>query len=116
MTGFTLTGALGDVAVPEVLDPIPGDTLTALAASIETRADDYGVSFIRLPKAGESYGERVLPFALEGSYDGLRRVVGDLCPEGSDYRVYRLSILPVAGSQTFDRVSAAFSLRTVSAI
>jgi hypothetical protein len=116
MIGFSLAGALGDVAVPKVLDPIPGDVLAGLADTIETRADDYGVSFMRLPKAGESYGERVLPFALEGSYDGLRRVVGDLCPEGSDYRIYRLSILPVAGSGSFDRVSAAFSLRTISAI
>jgi len=113
---FSVAGVLGDVSVPEILDMIPSDRLAELAKALRGKSGEYGVSFIRLPKSGGTYTERDLPFALEGSYEGLRKVVADLCPEGSETKVYRLVIVPASPGKAFDRIRASFSLRTVSAI
>jgi len=113
---FSVAGVLGGVSVPEILDTIPADNLAELAKTLHGKSEEYGVSFIRLPKTGQTYTERDLPFALEGSYEGLKKVVADLCPEGSETKVYRLVIVPASPGRAFDRIRASFSLRTVSAI
>jgi len=113
---FTLAGKLGSIAVPEILDAIGADRLVPLAESIKTKGKDYNVTFLRLPKPGQEYTEKDLPFSLEGSYGGLKQVVADLCPEGGDTKVYRIIVSPAAPGRVFDKVRASFSLRTVSAI
>ncbi len=113
---FAVSGKLKDLDVPEILDAIPIDTLVQFGDGLKSRSADYGVTFHDLPKAGRSYTDADMPFALEGPYEGLRQVVADLCPEGGGTRIFRLVIAPAAPGRVFDKVKASFSLRTVSAI
>lgn len=113
---FGVAGALANVKVPDILDAIPADKLSQMAAAVKGKAGEYGVEFRALPKEGATYSEQDMPFNLQGSYEGLKKVVADLCPEGGDVKVYRLVITPDAPGRTFDKVRAMFSLRTVSAI
>jgi len=113
---FTISGVFSDIAVPEILDIIPADKLVPIADAVNSRSKEYGVSFTRMPKTGQTYAERDLPFVLEGSYEGLKKVISALCPEGGDVKVYRLVINPASPGRAFDRIRASFALRTVSSI
>lgn len=113
---FTISGVFSNITVPEILDIIPADKLVPLADAVNSRSKEYGVSFTRMPKTGQTYTERDLPFVLEGSYEGLKKVIAALCPEGGDVKVYRLVINPASPGRAFDRIRASFALRTVSSI
>lgn len=113
---FRVSGRLRNVAESEILDRIPPDDLAMLGGRADARAEEFGVTFTALPEAGKTYDDRALPFVLEGSFDGLRNVIAELCPPDGSVRVYRISIFPADGTQTFDRVQAAFALRTKSSI
>ena len=113
---FSISGVLSDITVPEILDVIPADKLVTLADEVKGRSREYGVTFTRLPKSGETYSEKALPFLLEGSYEGLERVIDELYSAGSDVKVYRLIINPASPGKAFGMIKAAFSLRTVSSI
>ena len=113
---FSVIGTLGGISVPEILDLIPVDRLTQRAGPLKDRAAEYGVTFTSLPAVGKTLGENDLPFSLVGSYEGLKKVIGDLCPEGGNVRVYHMVISPAAPGRVFDRVSSSFSIRTASSI
>ena len=113
---FTISGVFSDITIPEILDIIPADKLVPMVDAVNSRSKEYGVSFTRMPKTGQTYTERDLPFVLEGSYDGLKKVIAALCPEGGDVKVYRLVINPSSPGRAFDRIRASFALRTVSSI
>jgi len=113
---FSAAGKLQNIKVPEILDLIPADRLQPLAENVTAKSDDYGVLFISLPKSGKVYTDKDMPFSLEGSFSGLRKVVADLCPEGGSTKIYRLVIASAAPGRMFDKVRASFALRTVSAI
>ncbi len=113
--GFTIAGDVKEIEKPELLDPLPGDVLAALADTLRAHADEFGVRFTRLPAPGETYKEQDLPFVLSGSYGGLEQVIAAVSRDGGKYRVDRLVVRPARGLG-FDRVTAAFSLRTESAI
>ena len=113
---FSVKGALGGVVPPEILDVIPTDDLVSLAGPVVDLQQDFGVKFGRFPKAGETFGDRDMPFTLDGSYDGLKQVIGALCPEDGPIRVYRMVVTPDSAGRPYDRVKASFSLRTISSI
>lgn len=113
--GFAIAGNVKEIEKPELLDPLPGDVLAALADTLRAHADEFGVRFTRLPVPGETYTEQDLPFVLSGSYGGLEQVIAAVSKDGGKYRVNRLVVRPARGLG-FDRVTAAFSLRTESAI
>ncbi len=113
---LSASGTITGLKIPEILDVMPTDNIVALAEKVVTNSKEYGVNFIRRPESGQLYGENDLPFVLEGSYDGLKKVIADLCPEGGDTRVYQIAILPAITGRLFDRVRASFSLRTISSI
>lgn len=113
---FTVAGGLSGVSSPEILDIIPSDDLAAIAKPVIDRSDDFGIVFKIVPEAGKPYTEHDLPFMLEGSFEGLKKVIGELCPQDGQIRVHRLVIKPASGGRIFDRVQASFSLRTISSI
>ena len=113
---FTLSGMLGDVTQPEILDVIPGDEMARLAEPVASRSEQLGVKFSRLPKADTIYSDQDLPFVLTGSFDGLKNVIADLCPRDGDIRVFQIVIVPASVGRPYDRVKASFSLRTKSSI
>jgi len=113
---FSIQGKLRDIAVPEILDVIPTDTLVQLAETVKSKGADLGVTFTSLPQAGKTYTEKDLPFSLVGTFEGLKKTVALLCPDGGDVKVYRIVISPDAPGRSFDRVKAAFALRKTSSI
>ncbi len=113
---FNVAGGLSDVSSPEILDVIPSDDLETIAKPVIDRSSDFGVVFKIVPEAGKTYTEHDLPFMLEGPFEGLKKVIGELCPQGGQIRVQRLVIKPASGGRIFDRVQASFSLRTISSI
>ena len=113
---FRVSGALSDVSVSEILDVIPTDGLVTLAETIVNRSKEFGVKFNSIPRAGKTYNDKDLPFVLEGSYEGLKKVIAELCPEDGEIRVYQMVIVPASTGRPFDRVKASFSLRTISTI
>ncbi len=113
---YKVSGKLTDIEVPEILDIIPTDDLVELTDPVVQRSKEFGVIFKSLPKSGQSYGDTDLPFVLEGSYDGLKKVIGELCPEGGDNRIYQIVILPATMGRPYDKIKASFSLRTSSSI
>ncbi len=113
---FSIAGGLTNITPPEILDIIPSDDLVATAEPVIKMSDDFGVVFKSVPVAGKTYTEQDLPFMLEGSFEGLKQVIGELCPQDGQIRVHRLVIKPASGSRMFDRVQASFSLRTTSSI
>ncbi|HUT63584.1 MAG TPA: hypothetical protein VMZ04_06475 [Anaerolineae bacterium] len=113
---FSIRGAIGDINVPEILDIIPTDGLISLVDPIVKRSKEFEVKFNNIPKTGQSYSDKDLPFALEGSYESLKNVISELCPVNGDIRVYRIVILPATTGRLYDRIKASFSLRTVSSI
>ncbi|MBT4485271.1 MAG: PilN domain-containing protein [Candidatus Latescibacteria bacterium] len=113
---FAVSGKLNEINVPEILDIIPTNNLVALADGIKGRSEEFGVRFTRLPESGKTYSEKDIPFSLEGSYEGLKKVIAELCPEGDNVKVYRLIISPSSPGRAFDYIKASFSLRTVSSI
>jgi hypothetical protein len=114
--GFAIEGDVNEIEVPELLDPLPGDVLAALADTLRANADTFGVRFTRLPAPGETYTEQDLPFVLLGSYASLEQVIAAIARDGGKYRVNKLVVRPASGAKGFDRVTAAFSLRAESAI
>ena len=110
---FRVQGKLRDIAAP---DAIPTDVLVQLSETVKSRGADLGVKFSSLPKAGKTYTEEDLPFSLVGSFEGLKKTVALLCPDGGDVKVYRIIISPAAPGRAFDRVKAAFALRKTSSI
>jgi len=113
---FSIRGAISDINVPEILDIIPTDGLISLVDPIVKRSKELEVKFNNIPKTGQSYSDKDLPFALEGSYESLKNVISELCPVNGDIRIYRIVILPATPGITYDKVKASFSLRTVSSI
>ena len=113
---FTVAGTIGGVDVPEILDTIPTENLVNAAASVKGREKELGIKFTRLPKSGTNYTDNDRPFALVGSFTGLKEVIGALCPEGGNVRVFNLSIAPATPGRGFDKVQASFSLKTISSI
>ena len=113
---FSAGGTLNDVKVPEVLDAIPADNLVAAAETVKGREKEFDIRFTQLPKTGAIYTDNDTPFSLEGSYAGLKSVVGILCPEGGAVRIFNLRISPSAPGRGFNRVKASFSLKTTSSI
>ena len=113
---FTISGGLNDIAIPEILDIIPPDKLVTLADKVKGRSKEFGIKFIRFPESSKKYTEKDLPFGVEGSYKGLQQVIGELCPEGSDIKVYRLTISPSSPGRAFDSITANFSLRIAPSI
>jgi len=113
---FTVSGTLSDVSVSEILDVIPVDDLVALAEPVVNRSKEFGVQFKSVPRAGQTYSENDYPFVLEGSYEGLKKVIAELCPDDANFRVYQMVILPASTGTPYDKVKASFSLRTTSSI
>ena len=113
---FNVSGVLSDVSVSEILDVIPTDGLVALAEPVVNRSKEFDVKFNSVPRAGQTYSEKDLPFVLEGSLEGLKKVIAELCPDDGDIRVYQMVILPASTGRPYDKVKASFSLRTISSI
>jgi len=113
---FALSGVLNDIKVPEILDTIPTDNLVSLSDIMKQHVKEYGIKILHSPKSGQTYSDKVLPFVLEGSFDGLKKVIGDICPEGGDSRIFRLVITPSSPGKSFDKIRASFHLKTVSSI
>ena len=113
---FSISGVLRNISVPEILDIIPTEKLIAITDAVKEQSKEYGISFTRFPQSGKTYTENDLPFGVEGSYEGLKNAIGALCPEGSDIKVYRLTISPASPGKAFDKINASFSLRMLSSI
>ena len=113
---FSIGGTLGNVDVPEILDVIPTENLVASAESVKSRDKEFDVKFSSLPKSGATYGDTDMPFTLVGSYEGLKNTISVLCPEGSETRIFNISITPRESGRVFDTIKASFSLKTVSSI
>jgi len=113
---FGISGALGDITIPEIMDVIPTDKLIIFSEAVKERRKEFGIRFTRSPESGKTYTENDLPFSVEGSYKELKQLIGELCPEGGDVKVNRLIISPSSPGNAFDNIKASFSLRTVSSI
>lgn len=113
---FSIDGVIRDITVPEILDNIPVDQLAAAANTIKGSEKDLGIKFSRLPQSGHSYTDKDMPFSLEGSYEGLKQVIGVLCPENGNNRVFRITIAPSSPGRSFDKIQASFSIKTISSI
>jgi len=113
---FSASGVISSMDVPDILDVIPTDNLVAMAEPVINKSKEFEVKFNRLPESGQLYSDKDLPFVLEGPYEGLKKVIAELCPADGDIRVYRIVILPATTGKLFDRVRASFSLRTISSI
>ena len=113
---FMLNGSVAVENVPDILDIIPTDNLVALSDPVIKQSEEFGVTFSNVPSAGQIYGDRDMPFSLEGSFVGLKKVIAELCPPEGKQRIYRIVIVPSAPGKSFDKVKATFSLRTVSSI
>ncbi len=113
---FSVSGKAKGFAVPDILDLIPADTLAAYAAPVIKTSGKTGVTFAGAPQPGRTYRDQDLPFALVGSFAGVRQVIGDLYANDADIRVFQLEITPSEIGQPYDRVRARFSLRTKSSI
>lgn len=113
---FVVAGTVTGMKIPEVLDLIPSDTLVQMCGTLSGKEKEYRITFAGLPKAGVVYKDQDMPFMLSGSFEGLKKVIADLCPESGNVRVFRLVVSSAAPGRSFDLVRASFSLRTVSAI
>jgi len=113
---FTVSGRVEGFTTPEILDIIPSERLTRYAAPAIAGSADAGVTFALTPEPGKTYGESDLPFVLTGPFVGLKQVIGTLCGDDSDVRVYQLVIVPSEVVRPYDRVKASFALRTKSSI
>ena len=113
---FSVSGVFSNIDVPEILDIIPTDSLISLAEPVIKHSEEFKVKFSSIPKSGQSYSDKDLPFALEGSYESLKNVISELCPVNGDIRIYRIAILPATPGRQYDKIKASFSLRTISSI
>ena len=113
---FSVSGTINDINVPEILDIIPTDGLISLVDPVIKRGKELEVKFNNIPKSGQSYGDKDLPFALEGSYENLKNIIAELCPVNGDIRIYRIVILPATTGLPYDKIKASFSLKTISSI
>jgi hypothetical protein len=113
---FSLTGSIDNFQSPDILDIIPADMLISQFGSLREKSAEFDVEFTRFPVTGANYSGMDLPFELVGSYAGLKRVIGEICPENSSNRVYRIVVRPDTPGRVFDRVRAAFAIRRVSSI
>ena len=113
---FTIDGKIDDISVPDILDNIPVADLVKASAGFKDRSADFDLTFVRLPENGRTYDDEAMPFAVTGSYKGLKELIGELCPEGGDRRIYRIVIAPSRPGRSFDRVEASFSIKTVSTL
>ena len=68
---------------------------------------DFGIKFSRLPKPEQTYTDKDMPFSLEGSYEGLKKVIGVLCPENGNNRVFRITVAPSSPGRSFDKIQAS---------
>ncbi len=112
---FSVTGKLGGMASPGVLDTIPPDRLAALGDSLKTQSRTLGVAFVRLPRANAKYEESDLPFEASGTYEAVISMIRGLTASGK-IAVHRISVNPAVTGGSFDRIRAGFSLRSVSAL
>jgi hypothetical protein len=113
---FVVNGTAAGFDSTLMLDLIPTDDLVAFAAPVIGQSAGMGVKFIRVPQKGTTYGEKDLPFVLNGSFAGLRQVIGALCGNDPSIRIHQLVIVPDAVGLPFDKVKASFSLRKKSAL
>ena len=113
---FTVSGKAKGFTVPDILDLIPADTLAAYAAPVIKTSGQTGVTFAGAPQPGRTYREQDLPFSLVGSFAAVQQVIGGLCANDADIRVYQLEITPSEIGRPYDQVRARFSLRTKSSI
>ena len=113
---FSVSGTINDINVPEILDIIPTDGLISLVDPVIKRGKELEVKFNNIPKSGQSYSDKDLPFALEGSYKNLKNIIAELCPVNGDIRIYRIVILPATTGLPYDKIKASFSLKTISSI
>ncbi|MFC1538391.1 hypothetical protein ACFL6H_03125 [Candidatus Latescibacterota bacterium] len=113
---FSMSGKLNISKIPEILDAIPIDGLITLINPVVKQSKELEVKFSSIPKLGQSYSDKDLPFSLEGSYTGIKDVIAELCPVNGNIRVYRIEILPASTGKPYDRIKASFSLRTISSI
>ncbi|MFC1650559.1 PilN domain-containing protein [Candidatus Latescibacterota bacterium] len=113
---FSVGGTLNGINVPEILDIIPTDGLITLVDPVLKRSKELEVKFSRTPKSGQSYGDKDLPFSLEGTYISLKNVIAELCPVNGNIRIYQIEILPATAGKPYNKIKASFSLRTISSI
>ena len=113
---FSFDGVLRDIKVPEILDTIPADQLIATANAIKGSEKAFGIKFSSLPKPEKIYTDKDMPFSLEGSYEGLKKVISVLCPENGNNRVFRITVAPSSPGRSFDKIQASFSIKTISSI
>ncbi|MFC1552711.1 hypothetical protein ACFL6P_09150, partial [Candidatus Latescibacterota bacterium] len=113
---FSVGGTLKSVKVPEILDIIPTDGLIALVEPVVKRSKELEVNFSRTPRSGQTYGDKDLPFSLEGTYESLKNVIAELCPADGNIRIYQIEILPATAGKPYNKIKASFSLRTISSI
>ena len=113
---FSVSGKVADFVAPDILDIIPGNILAPFSAPVIEKSGGMGITFTGAPESGKTYGEADMPFALQGSFAGLKQVIGAFCDSDPDVRVYQLVIVPDGVGLPFDKVDATFSLRIRSSI
>lgn len=113
---FSVGGSLNVLKVPDILDNIPTDGLIALVDPVMKRSKELGVKFSRTPKPGQAYGDKDLPFSLEGTFESLKNVISEICPVDGNIRIYQIEILPATAGKPYNKIKASFSLRTISSI
>jgi hypothetical protein len=111
---FSVSGTLSGVKTAEILDAIPAGSLAALADSVKSLAASAGAAALKLPKSGQTIQDNELPFEIEGTYAGMKKVLGGIA--SGKTRVYRLQMRPAGNGTTFNRIRASFSFRTASTI
>lgn len=112
---FSVSGKLSGAKTSEILDVIPPGTLASLGDSLKFLAEREGSVALKLPKTGQTIQDDDLPFQVEGSYSGMKKMLGGLTANSKN-RIYLLVIRPAGNGGGFNRIRASFSLRTVSSI
>jgi hypothetical protein len=111
---FSLSVKNDSLSVPDVWDIIPQDKLIAIADTMKNRSREFGVKFIRYPVKEKIYKENDLPFEIEGTYEGLMKIIPLICFEDKNVRIYRMVIKPSSHDKGFNRIRASFAVRMIS--
>jgi hypothetical protein len=112
---FAVSGKLSGAKASEILDVIPPETLVSLGDSLKFLAEHEGAAVLMLPQKDRAFQDNDLPFQVEGSFSGTKKMLDELTGAGKN-RIYRLVIRPAGNSGVFNRIRASFSLRTLSSI
>ena len=112
---FSVSGKIINSSVPDIIDVVSSDSLAAYSFPFAASSRNTGVKIVRLPKAGAKYGDKDMPFVLDGGLDNVEKVVSEMFSGKRNLRLYKYFVQSLPG-MSYDKVRASFSVRSVPAL